>query len=119
VSSQIQFPAALDDRENKRAFLIGPLTGFELRLVTGFCAGCPGKGAGDRSFLFSPAGVHMRAIVETDEDVRAITHLELNAFFRREQKFPRRTFRVENDPFFGQAAKPGVLPDERVRLKST
>jgi len=60
----------------------------------------------------------MRAIIQADENIRSIPKLELDAFFRCQNKFSRRRFWPEYYPILTQAAKFCVLADKGVRLKA-
>src|SRR5712692_71023 len=61
----------------------------------------------------------MRTVVETDDHIGIVAELKLDALFWSEMKLSRGAIWLKGDAPVSQRAVAGVLPDQRIGLKST
>ena len=85
--TQLRIAAALNDAEDERSLVRVRFSGGKLALVSEFRALCPLNGAADRKLLFFERSVHVCAVIQANQDVRAVAELEL-MLFRRESVAP-------------------------------
>src|SRR5216684_3266614 len=111
--------AALNNTEQQRPFFwreaFLPHEILKLVLATPGPGDCPP----DRFLLRLEWIIDMCAVVEADNDIRAIADLKLDALFRRQMKFAVRPLRLKSNAFVIHIAVFAILPDQGICLKAT
>ncbi len=96
--AQVGEAAALNDPKDQWLVSIIDLAQVHLVLIFDFTAFGPVQRPFNGEFLFVAGGVHMRTVVQADDDIAVIGELQLDAFFRGKNELAVLPFGTENMP---------------------